>query len=154
MNYKFKFSCGCIFPREVCERKWIKKDKTWNYICPKHPTEGVMEARISKCIKCNKEFIIQSKGQVPKMCYECNPSKRKKKPKKKEKSKVTIIPLSNPDIKANQDRSDCKHRINECLFDPKYALTHLPCKTCTRYEPEIDKPITFAYRGQSDWLDD
>lgn len=148
MSWDFKFSCGCIFPRESCERKWINTYKSWHYICPKHHTKGIMKYRISVCELCLQKFKVQSKGQVPKICYKC-----KDKETQKEEKPITIPPLSNPNTQANIDRSDCIHRINECLLDPKYALTSLPCRTCTKYEPQTDRPIQFAYRGQNDWLD-
>jgi hypothetical protein len=106
-----------------------------------------MTYRIAICEVCLKEFKVQAKGQIPHQCSNCSTDK-----KKPINDFVTIIPLNHPDMKANQERSDCKHRINKCL--KKYAdQEYLPCRTCENYEPKKDEPVIFAYHGQNDWLD-
>jgi hypothetical protein len=150
MSWKFKFTCGCTFPREQCVRKWIFKGQ--HYVCPKHPKKGVMEYRIATCELCLTDFKVQAKGQVPHFCPGCSGS-LKEEPINNKKSSVGLIPLQNKHVKANIDRSNCKWRVDYCL--KKYEnKTFLPCLNCTHYQPKEDKPIIFAYHGQSDWLDD
>lgn len=149
MSWDIKFSCGCVIPKEESTRKRIKG--CWHYMCPNHPKKGKMIARITVCEWCSKKFTINTQGKVPFCCPTCTPKRKVSKSKN-----VSIIPLNNPDIQANMERSNCKWRIPICLLkyadDPKHK-DYLPCKDCLKYFPIKDKPVSFSYRGQRDWLD-
>jgi hypothetical protein len=145
--WKLYFSCGCVHPKNTCKRRWIQNSH--HYVCPSHPDDGIMLHRISVCELCFEEFTVRQKGKIPKCCPECTTVKRYGK-----SDKVPIIPLTNPDILANQNRSDCKNR-NNCLdkYKNNILVDFLPCLNCLDYIKEEIKPTQFANQG-GDWLDD
>lgn len=128
MDWKFKFECGCIFPRKECKQKWIPKIKEKHYICPKHP-DKFMVIRIATCGYCSKEFETSTIGRVPENC----PQHQKIRKSNTSKTNIGVLPLTNKHIQANMERNDCKFR-RTCL-DTFTTKQFLPCLNCEKYIP-------------------
>ncbi len=139
ISAEYVMECGCTLTRG----ELIKSDF---YFCPEHHKR--VDFIIYTCQKCGVKFnrYREKNGRIyaAKYCPQCRDQIRYSKGKGK-KPPESYRPPKNNDRLRDESRCDCVHYVHECLMQYQH-FTSVPCKNCSRYEPEQIKVNPLAVK--------